>query len=135
MTPQGHVVKVPEHYPFTSKPLFIDNKSYTQPLSFAEIEGYVDPRFIDPQKELKYLKLDDYVNSALYPDVKNVIPYADGNVPLANTVHSRDEWRPHNNEALAKFYKKNRRLPNGLNSSSFNEFWFDNSQPYDDLPF
>lgn len=126
ISPRGHEVVVPPNYMNANYFADIDGKTFHLNGDYSELLDNHD---------LKTELLNNHVWEALHGDVKDIIPYMDGEVPPSSTVYSPlDGWRPHNNEALAKFYRKNKRLPNGLNNDKvFDELWFDNSHL--DLPF
>lgn len=131
----GHKVQFTEH-PYYG--IIIDGKRYQYPPSAAamDAEGFTRSEMLYalPKQDMaKFDMLNKYDNQARrnYYGLKNTVPYKNGIIPLDNTVYSSDDsWRPHMNEALAKFYRKNGRLPNGLNSTGFNDLWFHNMLPF-----
>lgn len=121
----------------SSDGLIIDGKRYHYPDSVADANSanmdYDEMLRVLPEQDMLKANIMDSLGDRAHQNyfgIKDIPPYRNG-IPMENVVFSNNfTWRPHNNEALAKFYKKNGRLPKGLNGDYFDEFWFNNIQPF-----
>lgn len=132
----GRKVTVPKYFQGgmkTTDKIIVDGKPFSMPAEYSWYKMF-GPEAYDTNAEItKASIIQKYVDEAALKTsgISDVMPYANGRMPLNNAVYSNyGTWIPHNNEALAKFYKKNGRLPKGLNSDDFDDFWFVNTQPF-----
>lgn len=126
ISPRGHEVVVPPEFRNTTYFADIDGKTFHLNGNYSDLLDSGD---------LKTELLNNHVWEALYGDVKDVIPYADGTVPYADRVNGVAGWRPHKNTALGKWFNKNKRMPNGISDEGIiplDDPW---ANPDDFLPF